>query len=180
MTAPEPGASPTRKHSGVRGQHVAFIVNMAGARACPEEGWAQGHHCFKDMVQEPRACLIQERGWWDVGRFSQLELQRCVEAGSHTHRSPCGTGQEVRQHLARRLSWAWAAQMHTDASGSCLKLSRAESWEGERPLVKTRSPHGSHTSSFLLTSTRWLRHPGLSLPSSYVSPGSSNCLHVKG
>lgn len=123
--------------------------------------------------------MIQERGWWDVGRFSQLGLQWCVAAGSHTHRSACSIGQEACQQLARMLSWAWAAQMHTDASGSCLKFSRAESREGKRPLVK-RSSHGSHTSSFLLTSTPWLRHFRLNLPSSYVSPSSSNCLHFKG
>ena len=53
--------------------------------------------------------MIQERRWWEVGKFSQLGLQRCVVAGSHTHASPCGSGQEFRQQLARMLSWAWAA-----------------------------------------------------------------------
>lgn len=111
--------------------------------------------------------MIQERGWWDVGRFSQLGLQWCVAAGSHTHRSACSIGQEACQQLARMLSWAWAAQMHTDASGSCLKFSRAESREGKRPLVK-RSSHGSHTSSFLLTSTPWPRRFRLSLPAPQI------------
>lgn len=53
--------------------------------------------------------MIQERRWWDVGRFSQLGLQRCVVAGSHTHESPCGSCQEFRRQLARMWSWAWAA-----------------------------------------------------------------------
>lgn len=100
--------------------------------------------------------MIQERRWWEVGRFSQLGLQRCVVAGSHTHASPCGSGQELRQQLARMLSWAWAAQMHTDASGSCLKFSRAELWGGEWSLVKSRSPPESHTSSFSLYILAWV------------------------
>lgn len=66
-------------------------------------------HCFKDIFQDPSACMIQERRWWDVGRFSQLELQRCELDGSHTHESPCGSGQEFRQQLAMMWSWAWAA-----------------------------------------------------------------------
>lgn len=56
--------------------------------------------------------MIQERRWWEVGRFSQLGLQRCVVTGvtgSQTHESPCGSGQEFRQQLARMWSWAWAA-----------------------------------------------------------------------
>lgn len=93
--------------------------------------------------------MIQERRWWEVGRFSQLGLQRCVVAGSHTHASPCGSGQELRQQLARMLSWAWAAQMHTDASGSCLKFSRAELWEESGHLLSlgprlSLTPHPSH------------------------------------
>lgn len=70
---------------------------------------ALGHHCFKDIFQELRACMIQERRWWEVGRFSQLGLQRCVVAGSHIHESPRGSGHEFRQQLARMWSWAWAA-----------------------------------------------------------------------
>lgn len=81
-----------------------------------EHGWdhghlrggleAQGHHCFKDIFKEPSACMIQERRWWEVGRFSQLGLQRCMVAGSHAQESPCGSGQESRQQLARMLSRA--------------------------------------------------------------------------
>lgn len=44
--------------------------------------------------------MIQERRWWEVGRFSQLGLQQCVLDGSHTHESPYGSGQEFRQQLA--------------------------------------------------------------------------------
>lgn len=122
--------------------------------------------------------MIQERRWWEVGRFSQLGLQQWVVDGSHTQESSWGSGQEFRQQLARMLSWAWAAWMHTDASGSCLKFSRAELWGGEEPLVKTRSPHGSHTSSFFFTSMPWLRLSLLSILLSYLPPSSSNCSYI--
>lgn len=67
---PTPGPLPPGNTQGREVSRVAFIVSMAGAGPPLQGAGAQGHHCFKDMVQEPRACLIQERGWWDVGRFS--------------------------------------------------------------------------------------------------------------
>lgn len=100
--------------------------------------------------------MIQERRWWEVGRFSQLGLQWCVVAGSHTHESPCGSGQGLLQQLAKMWSWAWAAQMHTDASGSPLKSSTAGSW-GEMATCQDQVPMRV-TSSFLPTSKSWLRH----------------------
>lgn len=146
------------------------MKDVAGALATSKEGWGSGTSLLQRHLQG--AQHLHDPGAPLVGSGQVLTARApAVRSGWVTH--PCvpmlGSGPELRQQLARMLSWAWAAQMHTDASGSCLKFSRAELWGGEWSLLSL----GSHLSLHLILLTLCLSLGTLlSIPS---SPSSSNC-----